>query len=326
MSEQKPETETVEEKAPELPTSEPPKDEAKTEEAPAAPAVEGEAAVPAVEGEAAAPAEENKEEKKPSRLRKRLTLKWGKNRDQAEPVKEPEQPADPRENALAWVNQQIPAAAHKVNHLVLQWVQQLAVPEESERQAIPGKDGQVTRNQFLAFLRDGDILTKLANKLQPGAVEVATAEEGADVVKQKEVQTQNIEAFSSWAKTNLGIEESKVLTASDLLEKGKAGYPAVFETLWNLGLKAQEKFSQAGLDVDAVVAAAGAVVRTNIIGMILSFFRRSRRPSVEKKDEEKTEEQAAGDVAPNAPEGEQVDEVCQKVDATANSTPAVAAN
>jgi len=116
------------------------------------------------------------------------------------------------------------------------------------------------------------------------------------------------------------------MTAADLLEKGKAGYPAVFETLWGLGLKAQEKFQQNGIDVDTIVASAGAAVRTNLIGQILSFFRRNRRASVEKKEEDKPAEEA--DAAPaNAPEGEQVEEACQKVDsAAATSTPAVAAN
>lgn len=114
------------------------------------------------------------------------------------------------------------------------------------------------------------------------------------------------------------------LNKAQLVDNGKAGYAAVFETLWNLGLQAQEKFSKAGIDVDSIVAAANSVVRTNIIGMILSFFRvsfvsqflnsallfqRSRRPSVEKKEEEKPEADAT-----NAPEGEQVEEeACQKV-------------
>ncbi|KHJ97163.1 hypothetical protein OESDEN_02857 [Oesophagostomum dentatum] len=117
------------------------------------------------------------------------------------------------------------------------------------------------------------------------------------------------------------------MTAADLLEKGKAGYPAVFETLWQLALKAQEKFQQEGIDVDAVLASASQVVRTNIIQTFLNFFR--RRPAapaaVDKKDEPAPAAPAEGDAAPNAPEGEQVvEEECKKVDAL--TSPPVAAN
>ncbi|KAE9420659.1 hypothetical protein Angca_002009, partial [Angiostrongylus cantonensis] len=65
----------------------------------------------------------------------------------------------------------------------------------------------------------------------------------------------------------------QAMTTADLLEKGKAGYPAVFETLWQLAMKAQDKFQQQGIDVEAVVAAASQVVRTNIIQTILNFFK-----------------------------------------------------
>lgn len=129
----------------------------------------------------------------------------------------------------------------------------------------------------------------------------------------------------------------QAMTAADLLEKGKAGYPAVFETLWQLAIKAQDKFQQAGIDVDAVLASASQVVRTNLIQTFLNFFRVSasvviacpfnvsclcsfllqRRPApvTDKKDEPAQPTSAdAGDAAPNAPEGEQVvEEECKKV-------------
>lgn len=66
------------------------------------------------------------------------------------------------------------------------------------------------------------------------------------------------------------------MTAADLLEKGKAGYPAVFDTLWGLGIKAQEKFEKEGLDVDGIVNTVSNTVRTTIIGQIVAFFRVSR--------------------------------------------------
>lgn len=70
---------------------------------------------PATEENGEAKPEEGKtEEKRGSRLKKRLTLKWGKNRDQTEAPKEPEAPADPRADVIAWITQQIPVAVHKV--------------------------------------------------------------------------------------------------------------------------------------------------------------------------------------------------------------------
>lgn len=366
--EQKIVQETVEEEqAPALPTTEPPKEdvgkpvEAEVTEAPKA---------------EEKPAEEAPKEEKPaSRIFKRPTLKWGKKRDEPPAPKEPEQAKDIREDALGWIAQQIPPAVHKVNYHVLDWAQKLAY-EESERPALPGKDCSMTRNQFLAHLRDGKLLSALANKLQPGAIavepEVAVVEaapvaeaapdaepekpaevpaeaeaskEGeekkeepaAEPAKaeekpatpaqktQKEKQADLVSKFALWAKESLGLEEGKAMTAADLLEKGKAGYPAVFETLWQLALKAQEKFQQEGIDVDAVLAAASQVVRTNIIQTFLNFFRRRPAPVSDKKDEPTEPAAGSGDAAPNAPEGEQVaEEECKKVDAL--TSPPVAAN
>ncbi|CAJ0592648.1 unnamed protein product [Cylicocyclus nassatus] len=358
--------------APALPTTEPPKEDVgKPIEAEVTEATKVEEK----------PAEEvAKEEKPASRIFKRPTLKWGKKRDEHAAPREPEQAKDIREDALGWIAQQIPPAVHKVNYHVLDWAQKLAY-EDSERPALPGKDCSMTRNQFLAHLRDGKLLSALANKLQPGAVSVepeivavvetapvttlapavevtepaaavaapAEPEASGDAEKKdepsaepakpeekpaapvekspKEKQAELVGKFASWAKESLGLDESKAMTAADLLEKGKAGYPAVFETLWQLALKAQEKFNKEAIDVDAVLAAASQVVHTNIIQTILNFFRQRRpaAPVADKKDEPAQPDPAAGDAAPNAPEGEQVaEEECKKVDAL--TSPAVAAN
>lgn len=110
MSEENKQT-VVEETAPALPTSEPPVEDPKPE---------SEVLPVTAEVNEETKTEENKdetktEEKKPSRgLKKRLTLKWGKNRDQAEQPKEPEAPADPRADVVAWIAQQLPVAVHKV--------------------------------------------------------------------------------------------------------------------------------------------------------------------------------------------------------------------
>uniref|UniRef100_A0A158P8U4 Calponin-homology (CH) domain-containing protein n=1 Tax=Angiostrongylus cantonensis TaxID=6313 RepID=A0A158P8U4_ANGCA len=383
---------------PALPTTEPPKDDVGK---PAEPEV-----TEAPKSEEKPADEASKDEKPASRIFKRPTLKWGKKRDEPSALKEPEQAKDIRDDALGWIAQQIPSAVHKVNYQLLDWAQKLAYEDSSERPELPGKDGSVTRNQFLAHLRDGKLLANLANKLQvttifvshllvtaltarhnfqmtkvfailserlePGSVvvepeviaeeapapesepekqaegsaegeekkeeavvEPAKAEEkrATPVQKtQKEKQYDIVNKFTTWANDCLGLGEGKAMTTADLLEKGKAGYPAVFETLWQLAMKAQDKFQQQGIDVEAVVAAASQVVRTNIIQTILNFFKVGcighkrcgvafsaceryfyrRSPPVSDKKDDSTDP-AAGDAAPNAPEGEQViEEECKK--------------
>ena len=176
-----------------------------------------------------------------------------------------------------------------MNYHVLLWVQQtLTADDESALVVLPGKDGQVTRNQFLSFLRDGALLVKLAKKLQvcvsvllikgsicfqPGALDVDAIEEGTSPSKEKEAQIQSLEKFAIWAHHALELDGGNCMAAADLLEKGKAGYPAVFETLWNLGVCAKPKFGKAGLDVDAVVADANSAVQTTIVDTLTSFFK-----------------------------------------------------
>ncbi|KAJ1354376.1 hypothetical protein KIN20_011294 [Parelaphostrongylus tenuis] len=350
---------TDEQAPPALPTTEPPKDDV------GKPASELEVTEGPKTDEKPATEEASKDEKQPaSRIFKRPTLKWGKKRDEVSAPREPEQAKDIRDDALGWIAQQIPPAVHKVNYYLLDWAQKLAYGD-SERPELPGKDGSMTRNQFLSYLRDGKLLVNLANKLQPGSIvaepeattetapeseppkQTETVVEGEDNKEEvteepaekvevkpttttpaqkteKEKQYDLVSKFTTWANDCLGLGEGKAMTAADLLEKGKAGYPAVFETLWQLAMKAQEKFQQQGIDVEAVVAAASQVVRTNIIQTILNFFKRRPSPVADKKDE--PAEPAAGDAAPNAPEGEQVvEEECKKIDALTSSAP-VAAN
>ncbi|CAB3407484.1 unnamed protein product [Caenorhabditis bovis] len=270
------------EAAPELPKSEPPSDQPAvvTEE----PKAEGDAAAAA----AAAEGEEKKEKKSGGGVARRFTFnkRWGKHRDQSDAPKEPEAPKDPKEDVLGWIAQQIPQAVHKANYQVLDWVQKTAIENEADRKPIPGKDQSTTRNQFLAFLRDGDLLVKLANTLQNGAVEPATAEENADAAAQKEVQKKNIDSFAEWASKTTGIEN--LMKSEDLLEKGKAGYQAVFQTLWQLGIQAKEKFDKDGFDVETIVNLASQVVKSNILTTILGFFRRNRQPAAEAAKEGET--------------------------------------
>ncbi|CCD64184.1 Calponin homology domain-containing protein [Caenorhabditis elegans] len=306
-------------KAPKVPTTEPPVDVPApvTEEAPKVEEAVAEIAAPAAaEGETATAAAAAPEEKKKSGgVARRFTFnkRWGKHRDaEASTPKEPEAPKDPKEDVLGWIAQQIPQAVHKANYQVIDWVQKTAIPEEGERKTIPGKDQATTRNQFIGFFKDGDVLAKLANALEPGAVEVAAAEENADAAAQKEVQKKNIDAFGAWAQKTLGTEAAPV-TNEDLLEKGKAGYTAVFQTLWQLGVQAKEKFDKEGFNVDTIVQLANSVVKSGLLTTILGFFRRNRQAAAaveEPKDEtaaaegagEAKEEGATGEVADTADE------------------------
>lgn len=302
----------AETEAPELPKSEPPAEPATGE----AEKKEGE--------EAAAEGGEEKKEKKSGGVARRFTFnkRWGKHRDQAEPAKEPEAPKDPKEDVLGWIAQQMPQAVHKANYQVLSWIQKTAVENEADRKPIPGKDQSTTRNQFLAFLRDGDLLVKLANSLQSGAVEPAVAEENADAAAQKEVQKKNVESFAEWASKTTGVEN--VMKSEDLLEKGKAGYQAVFQTLWQLGIQAKEKFDKDGFDVETIVTMASQVVKSNLLTTILGFFRRNRQPAAEVKEGEAAAEgeKPAEEAAPST---EQVEEPAAiKVETSAPA--AVAAN
>ncbi|GMT26981.1 hypothetical protein PFISCL1PPCAC_18278, partial [Pristionchus fissidentatus] len=278
--------ETVEKKeeeaAPALPTSEPPKDEEvkaveekKAEETPAV-------------------VEEKKEEEK-----------------KEEKVEEP--PKDIREDPIGWIGQQIPQAVHIANYQVLDWAQKFAVEDEAKRQPLPGKNGAVTRNQFLAFLKDGTLLAGLAKKC---GANVETIHEGEAVKNNKDNQTANIQAFADWAKDNLGLPEDKVVTVADLLEKGKAGYPQVFHAVWAAGSQAVEKFgATTGIDVDSVTAAASQAVKSNIVQTILNFFKRARpTPQLEKKAALEAEEAEKKAAAAEKLE-EVVEEECKKADA-----------
>ncbi|TKR94841.1 hypothetical protein L596_009076 [Steinernema carpocapsae] len=274
-----------------------------------------EAAAPAAEGEAT----EEKTEEEPA---------TAEQDEKKEEEKQPEPPKDPKEDPVGWVNSLIAPAVHKVNHEVLSWAQQLAVEDEEKRQPLPGKNGFVTKNQFLSFLRDGSILAQLANKLQVGAVETVHEGEAAQV---KENQSANIEGFVNFAKEKAGLADDQVFSAEDLLEKGKAAYPAVFGALVRLGMASQEKFEQKGLDVDAIAEMASQVVKTSIIQTILNFFRRASARATSRATAAKSEkaaaasEEKASDIE-KKPLEEVAEEECKKVEAAPEAAAPVAVN
>ncbi|VDD96505.1 unnamed protein product [Enterobius vermicularis] len=207
-----------------------------------------------------------------------------------------EPPKDLKEDPIGWINSQFPEAAHKVNYHILRWMQQVACEEEDKKQPLPGKNEAVTKNQFLGYLRDGSMLAKVAKRLQPDSVD--KVHEG-DEARDKEKQMSNINAFIKFAK-ELGLSEQQVFAASDLQEKGKSGYQAVFNTVIQLGLKINEKYDQRGIDVDQLAEVASQVVHSSLVQSILNFL--LRRPA-----------QTTKQLAKEAEEKEKAEKVAEKV-------------
>lgn len=194
---------------------------------------------------------------------------------------------NPREDPVEWIKSLIPAGVHKVNHQLLTWIQNQTFTTEEDKQPLPGKNDAVTKNQFMNFLKDGTLLAKFANTLSPGSIEKVYDGEEA---KTKENQVTNVQNFVNFVKEKAGFTDAEVFTVDDLQENGKSGYNAVFKTLFELGMKAQEKFNANGIDVDAIIEAASAAVKNSIIQTIWNFFKRVR-PQLKSKaetSEEKT--------------------------------------
>lgn len=68
----------------------------------------------------------------------------------------------------------------------------------------------------------------------------------------------------------------------------------MFNTLFQLGLKAQETFAQNGIDVEKLLLEAAQAVRFNFVQAILNFFKRARpttgKPAAAKPTENGTSE------------------------------------
>jgi len=198
----------------------------------------------------------------------------GNNAENPETKKE----VNPSEDPIGWVKQQNKAVMHKVNYHILEWIHNLAL-EETESREIPVRDhGFVTRGQFLEDLRDGFLLARLANKLFPGSIETVNTSEAAKA--NKEHQNANLEAFLQFAKDKAGIEQ--LFEVNSLQEKGKAGFEAVFNTIFNLGLVAQEKFGQVGLDIPKIAEDSASAVESSFVQNILNQLKKTNPSSLRK--------------------------------------------
>uniref|UniRef100_A0A914YQE4 Calponin-homology (CH) domain-containing protein n=1 Tax=Panagrolaimus superbus TaxID=310955 RepID=A0A914YQE4_9BILA len=188
---------------------------------------------------------------------------------------------NPREDPVEWIKSLIPAGVHKVNHQILSWIQDQTYTDETQKQPLPGKNESVTKTQFINFLKDGTLLANFANALSPGSIEKVYEGEEAKV---KENQKANLQNFVNFAKEKAGFTEAEAFAVDDLQENGKSGYNAVFNTLFQLGMKAQEKFNATGIDVENVMEAASTAVKNSIIQTIWNFFKRVR-PQLKSKAE-----------------------------------------
>lgn len=194
-------------------------------------------------------------------------------------TKEKEPPKDPHADPVGWAGQQTKAAVHKINYSVLYWIQNILGHEEAEVKPIPGNDGFVTRGQFVEHLRDGTLLAELANKLHPGSI--ATVHKGDDT-KDKSKQKENIESFLQFLEKIVEIPKEQMFELKDLQEKGKAGYNAVLNTLFHLGLIVQEKFNQVGLDIDQIVSESANAIEPNFFQKFLNILKRANPSSISK--------------------------------------------
>lgn len=178
------------------------------------------------------------------------------------------------EDPIAWISAQKPAAIHKVNSIVCNWMVGL-VNEGSETPVVtaPGKNDNVTKNQFLAFLKDGTVLAHFANKLSPNSIETIHEGESAQV---KENQTSNIEGFIKFAKEKFELSDDHVFSVADIQEKGKEGYQAVFNTLARIGMSVKEKFEKEGLNIDSITESAAKVTQNKIFVTLLGLFNRAK--------------------------------------------------
>uniref|UniRef100_A0A0K0EYU7 Calponin-homology (CH) domain-containing protein n=1 Tax=Strongyloides venezuelensis TaxID=75913 RepID=A0A0K0EYU7_STRVS len=185
------------------------------------------------------------------------------------------------EDPIAWISAQKPAVIHKVNSIVCNWITGL-VNEGSETPIVtaPGKNDTVTKNQFLAFLKDGTVLAHFANKISPGSVETVHEGENAQV---KENQTSNIEGFIKFAKEKFELPEEHVFSVADIQEKGKEGYQAVFDTLTRIGMSIKDKFEKEGLDIDSITESAAKVTQNKIFVTLLGLFNRAKAALTAKK-------------------------------------------
>ncbi|KAI6223644.1 hypothetical protein M3Y99_01446100 [Aphelenchoides fujianensis] len=174
---------------------------------------------------------------------------------------EPEPPKDPRAEPGSWLMDQCRPAIHTAAFRTAKWVIDTAYADGEEKPELPAK-GQLTRSQFVNLFKDGKILTKLADRLKPGASVVEAPApvpaEGEAAAEEKKVQKTNIDAFTAVAKEHLPEEK----------------FAKIFETLFLLAQQAPEKFHIEGINVEQFTDELSKIMPATLWEKIRTFVSR----------------------------------------------------
>lgn len=153
------------------------------------------------------------------------------------------------QNPGAWLSALKPAIQEKVAYQALDWVNKAS---GGGPKPVPGAKKQSTsQKDFLSFMKDGVKLGKLANFLQPGAVEPLNVKP-----YDEEGQYQNVSKFVHFAKQVAGIGQEGAFRAEDLIGQKKGAFQQVLGTLLQLGLQSGQQFGKSGLDANKLLQLA----------------------------------------------------------------------
>lgn len=205
-----------------------------------------------------------------------------------EAKKEKQPPIDPKEDFIGWLKQRPSAFVHEANYEILNLIGQ-SVEDETKRPKLP-ENRLVTKSEFVQHLKDGTLLCHFANVLHPGAVE--TVKESEEELKDKENQKFNLDAFTKFLKDTAGIDESKVFNPDELLDKGKAAYASLVDSLIALLKVIPEKFQKAKeLEFDGLIDSISKIEPQNVLLRKLKEWsaflqEKFRRTQISGKDKE----------------------------------------
>lgn len=112
-----------------------------------------------------------------------------------------------------------------------------APPGNQDKQETSAKD-------FMAYLKDGQVLGKLANMLAPGSIETVNEEDVSVFVcrfnawlclQDKDKQTENIKNFLNFAKEKYGVGAAEKVKAEDVQVLSPAPFIVSFHHLFSIG-------------------------------------------------------------------------------------------
>jgi len=178
----------------------------------------------------------------------------------------------PNENAQGFIESIAKPQAKKVAYQVLDWVNKLTgktdapVPGNADKQETSSKD-------FMQYLKDGALLAKLANVLQPNSVK--TVHESTE----KDKQMENIKNFLNFVKEKAGLGVADTVKAEDVQAGKTSAFGGLLATLVALGGKATESFGGAqGLDLDGLLKTVQDFVPKSFLQTLLALKDRLFKP------------------------------------------------